>query len=425
MKSYHYMLIALILGGGLGASLNLFFPDPATHEILVSFAQSYIWPVGQLFLRLIFMIVVPLVMSALILGIYELGASEGLKKILGKTIFYTIVLSSISVVIGVGMVNWIRPGELIDLSQTKALVSSLSSEVSKVQTNASQSKGGLMMLVELIPKNPLDSALRALDGEMISLMLFSLFFGAAMIIVKRKRGSEQLVLERFFLEIMETCTEVVNWAMKLAPLAVFALLFTSSLKLGPDIFKALFAYVAVVLCSLAIHLFGIYSLFLNFWGFVRAKEFFINTKEVLITAFSTSSSNATLPQAIVCAEHKLKLPKQVSRFVLTVGATANQNGTALFEGITVLFLAQVYHVELSVIQQIQVVLMSILAGIGTAGVPGGSLPLIMIILQNLGIPIEGIGLVLGVDRLLDMSRTVVNVGGDLVIASLVSEKTHH
>lgn len=422
MKPYHYMLGALILGGGLGSLLNVTFTDPATHEMLVSTTQNYIWPLGQLFLRLIFMIVVPLVMSALILGVFELGASEGLKKVLAKTIFYTVILSGISVIIGVGLVNWIRPGDLINLAQTKFITNSFAADISKVQSNVANSKSGLLMFVELIPKNPLDSALRALDGEMISFMLFSLFFGSAMIFVKKKNGDSTLILETFFQEIMETCTVIVNWAMKLAPLAVFALIFTSSLKLGPDVFKALFAYVAVVLFSLALHLFGTYSIFLRFWGYVGVREFFTKTKEVLITAFSTSSSNATLPQALLCAEHDLKLPRKVSRFVLTVGATANQNGTALFEGVTVLFLAQVYHINLSLAQQVQVVLMSILAGIGTAGVPGGSLPLIMIIMQNLGIPLEGIGLVLGVDRLLDMSRTVVNVGGDLVIATLVSEK---
>jgi DAACS family dicarboxylate/amino acid:cation (Na+ or H+) symporter len=177
----------------------------------------------------------------------------------------------------------------------------------------------------------------------------------------------------------------------------------------------------VVVLALLIQQFGVYSLLLKMKG-ISPWRFFGACKEVYLYAFATASSNATLPRTLECAEHKLRLTPETSRFVLTVGATANQNGTALFEGITVLFLAQVYNIDLSLGQQIQVVLMSILAGIGTAGVPGGSLPLIMILLQQVGIPAEGIGIILGVDRFLDMCRTTLNVGGDLVISALVDDK---
>ena len=167
--------------------------------------------------------------------------------------------------------------------------------------------------------------------------------------------------------------------------------------------------------------FLVYSALLKFIAKRSPLKYFSDCRDVYLYAFSTASSNATLPKALETAEHKLKLPREISRFVLTVGSTANQNGTALFEGITVLFLAQVYGIDLSLAAQIQVVFMSILAGIGTAGVPGGSLPLIMILLQTVGIPAEGMGIILGVDRFLDMCRTTVNVSGDLVIAGLVSK----
>lgn len=221
-------------------------------------------------------------------------------------------------------------------------------------------------------------------------------------------------------DVFNTCMKIVDFAMKLAPLGVFALVFNTAFKFGISIFQSLFYYIVIVLCGLLLQQFVVYGALLKFVGRRSPLKYFRDCRDVYLYAFSTASSNATLPKALETAEHTLKLPPQISRFVLTVGSTANQNGTALFEGITVLFLAQVYGVDLSLAQQIQVVLMSVLAGIGTAGVPGGSLPLIMILLQTVGIPAEGMGIILGVDRFLDMCRTTVNVSGDLVIAGLVS-----
>lgn len=418
MKKHHLMIAALILGSFLGVILNITVTDPQIQDLIKNLIQNLFQPIGQIFLKLIFMVVVPMVISALILGVFELGAGQGLKKTFVRTLMWTLVLSSISVFIGIGLVNWLKPGVAVQIIQSE----SSTEAVAKIQSNAAASKTTAQTIVDLIPKNPLESALKAFDGEMISLMVFSLLFGLAMITVQNNQ-KRQLVLENFFKEVMDTSMVIVGWAMKFAPIAVFSLLFSSVYKMGPDIFKALLSYVFVVILGLSLHLFGTYSFFLQIAGHVKAKNFFKSTKEVLLTAFSTASSNATLPQSLKCAEQDLKLPPRISRFVLTVGATANQNGTALFEGITVLFLAQFYQIDLSVAQQVQVVLMSILAGIGTAGVPGGSLPLIMIIMQNLGIPAEGIGIILGVDRLLDMCRTTVNVAGDLVIASLVSRQS--
>jgi DAACS family dicarboxylate/amino acid:cation (Na+ or H+) symporter len=209
--------------------------------------------------------------------------------------------------------------------------------------------------------------------------------------------------------------------MKLAPVAVFALVFQSTFKFGYQILFSLGFYVIVVVAALLIQQFIVYSILLKLFTRRSPMEFFQACREVYLYAFATASSNATLPRSLEVAEHKLKLTPEISRFVLTIGSTANQNGTALFEGITVLFLAQVYGVHLDVTQQIKVVMMSILAGIGTAGVPGGSLPLIMILIQQMGIPVEGMGLIMGVDRFLDMCRTTLNVSGDLVIAALVDE----
>ena len=213
---------------------------------------------------------------------------------------------------------------------------------------------------------------------------------------------------------------IVHFVMKLAPLAVFAIIFNTVFTFGTAVFLSLFLYVVTVVAGLLLHQFGVYPAMLAIVARRSPIDFFRKCREVFLYAFSTASSNATLPLSLEVAEAKLRLPPHISRFVLTVGATANQNGTALFEGITVLFLAQVYGLDLTTGQQLRVMLMSILAGIGTAGVPGGSLPMVLIVAQSVGIPAEGMGLILGVDRFLDMCRTTVNVTGDLVIAALVA-----
>jgi DAACS family dicarboxylate/amino acid:cation (Na+ or H+) symporter len=208
--------------------------------------------------------------------------------------------------------------------------------------------------------------------------------------------------------------------MAIAPYGVAALMFTLTARSGFALIPRLGSYVLVVVAGLAIQMFVVYGALLKGLARVSPVEFFFRAREVVLTAFSTASSNATLPTSLQTAQTKLGISPRVGNFVLTVGATANQNGTALFEGVTVLFLAQVFHVDLTFGQQVTVVLMSILAGVGTAGVPGGSLPLIVIVLQSVGIPAEGIGIILGVDRFLDMCRTVVNVVGDLVCATVVA-----
>ncbi|MEY4631328.1 MAG: hypothetical protein RIQ81_1448, partial [Pseudomonadota bacterium] len=268
----------------------------------------------------------------------------------------------------------------------------------------------------IIPRNPLESAVKALDGEMLSLMFFALAFGFAL---QRTTGKPRTV-HAILKELFDVCIYLMGYALKIAPFAVFALTFGSFYRSGLELLAPLGAYLAVVIGGLLIQMLVVYGGALKFFAGRSPWQFFSSCRELMLYAFATASSNASLPQSLETAEHKLKLPPHISRFVLTVGATANQNGTALFEGVTVLFLAQLTGVNLDVSQQMQVVGMAILAGVGTAGVPGGSLPLVMVLLKQLNIPPESLGLILGLDRLLDMCRTTVNVTGDLAIATLVS-----
>jgi DAACS family dicarboxylate/amino acid:cation (Na+ or H+) symporter len=413
VKLHNKLLIALIAGIALGALLHPYAGTPW----LVTVSTHILRPIGQIFLRTIFMIVVPMVFSALVIGVYELGRGQGLSGVAGRTLAFTLVLSAASVLVGMALVNTLRPGDGLTLA-AGALPGAAGVEA--LQANAAAARPLSDIMIELVPRNPLESAVRALDGEMLPLMVFALIFGVA--VSRIGKSTEDLVLIRVLEQIFDACMRIVHFAMLLAPLAVFAIIFNTAFTFGTAVFASLFFYVVTVVAGLLVQQFVVYGAVL--WAFARRSpvEFFRNCREVYLYAFSTASSNATLPLSLDVAERKLGLPPDVSRFVLTVGSTANQNGTALFEGVTVLFLAQVYGLDLTTGQQLRVMVMSVIAGIGTAGIPGGSLPMVMIVAQSVGVPAEGMGLILGVDRFLDMCRTAVNVSGDLVIAALVSAR---
>ena len=396
MKLHTRLFLALVSGIVLGAALH----SHADTRWIVALNVNLLRPIGQIFLRTIFMIVVPMVFSALVIGVYELGRGHEIAGVAGRTLGFTVILSTLSVAIGLVMVNLVKPGNAFPIQA----VAVPGQSVQTIQAQAASAKSVADTIVELIPRNPIETAVRALDGDMLQLMIFALIFGVAISAIAPKHKHEN-VLIRLLEQVFEACMWIVHGVMKLAPVAVFA---------------SLFLYVATVVAGLLLQQFGVYSAMLALVAQRSPVEFFQKCREVYLYAFSTASSNATLPLSLEVAETKLRLPPDISRFVLTVGATANQNGTALFEGITVLFLAQVYGLDLTAGQQVRVMLMSILAGIGTAGVPGGSLPMVLIVAQSVGVPADGMGLILGVDRFLDMCRTTVNVSGDLVIAALVA-----
>ncbi len=414
MKLHTRLLVALALGFALGA-LAHGYGDSAAIETL---GTHVLRPIGQVFLRSIFMIVVPMVFSALVIGVYELGREHGIGGVAGRTLGFTVILSGSAVVIGMLLVNLLQPGAGVDLGVAGA------AGVEALRANAAAAQPLSDIIIELIPRNPLESAVRALDGEMLPLMVFAVIFGAAVSMAPAGDDGRN-VLVRVLEQVFEACMRIVDFAMKLAPIAVFAIVFNTARTFGTDVFGSLLLYVVTVVAGLAIQQLVVYSALLWSVGRRSPWAFFHQSRDVYLYAFSTASSNATLPLSLEVAETRLGLPARISRFVLTVGSTANQNGTALFEGVTVLFLAQVYGLDLSLGQQTRVMLMSIVAGVGTAGVPGGSLPMVMIVAQSVGVPVEGMALVLGVDRFLDMCRTAVNVGGDLVVAALVSRSATH
>jgi len=384
------------------------------HPLLLAFATYVAEPFGRLFLRLIFMIVLPLLFSALALGVAGLGDMRTLGRIGLKTFLYTIVVTSASVLLGLSLVNFFQPGAGLTPETRAALQQTMVAPPPPSIAIPTHENPVMRILMAIVPDNPLRAAVQ---GEMLAVMFFSLMIGVGIALSSPAKVEPLVnVLEGLY----EVVMRLIELVMRLAPYGVAALLFTLTARFGLTILKPLLAYVAVVLGGLCLHQFVTYSLLVRFLGGMRPGFFFRQINEVMVTAFSTSSSNATLPTALRVTQEKLGVPRDIASFVLTLGSTANQNGTALFEGVTILFLAQFYGVELSVGAQVLVVLISVLAGVGTAGVPGGSLPMMVPILQSVGIPGEGIGIIFGVDRLLDMSRTVLNVTGDITAAVYIA-----
>ncbi len=414
------IFIGLFSGLVLGILANIFFSGSDwTKWLTVNITQ----PVGQIFLRMVFMIIVPLIFTAIALGIADFRDVKKIGRIGGRVLLFTVFITAISVIIGIVLVDIFRPGVGITEENRTQLMQSLTNNqtVSGIITSAHESKNFIQIIIDLIPRNPFQEIVFYLDpnyrgGGLLALMFFALIFGLAMALTEYKKV-EPLI--KTLQGVYEVVMKMIDFAMKLAPYGVAALIFSTASQLGFKIIYILLNYVLIVLAALTIHFLFTYGLIIKYIIKKNPIEFFKNISEVIITAFSTSSSNATLPTSIRVTHEKLKVDKDITNFVLTVGSTANQNGTALYEGITVLFLAQFFGIDLSFTQQLVVVFLAILAGVGTAGVPGGSLPLVVMVLQTIGVPAEGIGIILGVDRILDMSRTVVNVSGDIVLASWV------
>jgi DAACS family dicarboxylate/amino acid:cation (Na+ or H+) symporter len=376
-------------------------------------------PVGQIFLRMIFMVVIPLLFSALVLGITELGDVRRIGRIGMRALGMTFLLTGVAVGLALLAVNTMKPGTGIAPAEREKMMAMYadSGKAEKSIEKAKEKTGFGQTLLGFIPENPFEEAAKPKLGGVLAFMVFALLFGIAMTGIEPEKA---LSLKQFLEGLFAVSLRLIEMAMSLAPIGVFALIFATAATLGFGAIAALGNWVGVVLLVLVIQLFGTYSLALKFIAKKSPVTFFRNVREVIVTAFTTSSSNATLPTALRVGEEKLGIPRSINSFVLTVGATANQNGTALFEGITVLFLAQLFGVQLAVADQLTIVGLCILAGIGTAGVPGGAWPMIASILVMVGVPPEAIGLCIGIDRILDMSRTVVNVVGDLTIAECVA-----
>jgi dicarboxylate/amino acid:cation (Na+ or H+) symporter, DAACS family len=413
--------ILIGLGVGLVAGVAANWALGGDHPRVTWVVGNITGPIGTLFLRLLLMIVIPLVFSSLVVGVAGVGDIRKLGRIGLKSFGYTLVLSAISVVIGLTLANTIRPGKRIDPATATQLQQNYGSAATRTVDAAKQAgavtDSPLMQVVKtIVPSNPV-TALAPETPNMIHLMFFALMIGIAMTLIPAPIAAPLMAVMQ---AIYEVTAKLIALIMHVAPYAVACLIFSNIAVFGVNLLQALFWFMITVLAGLALQMFGVYSLSVYFLSRISPLQFFRRIETVILTAFSTSSSNATLPTAIRVSEENLGVPSSINRFVLTVGATANQNGTALYEGVTVLFLAQLAGVDLSLGQQLMVVYLAILGGVGTAGVPSGSIPFIVGVLATINVNPLLIAIILGVDRILDMCRTTLNVVGDLTISTYVA-----
>ena len=414
MPLHYKVLIGFVLGTALGLAGHALALDAQWIHGLIDYVTK---PFGQIFLNLLFMLVVPLIFSALVLGVAELGDIAALGRLGWKTLIYTAVVTAAAVGIGLLCVNLLQPG----LHMDPALVQkTLNSNVLKAGEIVSKGNELRLMdlLVNIVPHNIVGAM--ADDKQKLGIVFFALMIGIGLV-MKPTPGTH--AFKGALHGLFEISMHLIGLFIRLAPYAVACFMFNLTFQLGFDVIRSLIWFVVTVLLALAIHGFVVIPLWVKLMGGMSPRVFFRETQEATLTAFATASSTATLPVTLRVAEDNLKLPRKVSRFVLTVGASANHHGTALFEGITVLFLAQVYGLHLPLTQQLMVLVLCILGGIGTAGIPSGSLPVIAMICGIIGIDPAGIGIIIGVNTFLDMCRTALNVTGDLATAVVVSHRS--
>jgi len=416
------ILVGLALGAVAGSvvlAVGNFVPG--LLEGAQWFATTVCDPLGQVFLRMLFFVVIPLVFASLANGVVQLGELSHLGPLAGRTFTLFFLNMSIAATLGLLMMNILQPGSRLDEETSARLIQEYSGQAQKhVETRASQPEMTPGTVVDMfMPRNLFGAFVgnqRNVLGDVLPLILFSILVGAAGLgLPKERRQRFQDGLET----VTDLMTGIVHFALKLAPYAVPAMIFSVVVKVGFDIVVALGLFVIGCVSMLLLHLFGTMSIWLKFLAKRDPAEFFRQIKDVLVTAFSTSSSSATLPAALAAARDRLGIAPSTAGFVLPLGTTMNMSGTALYEGCVVLFVAQVFGVHLDLMQQVTLVLLSVLSAVAVAAIPGGSLPLIAGLLATFGIPPEGIGIIIGVDRILDMTRTMTNVGADVATTVVV------
>jgi Na+/H+-dicarboxylate symporter len=417
-----------LLGGAVAGALTLLVGagSPAVLEAARSFAVTVLDPIGQVFLRLLFFVVMPLVFASLAAGVSQLGDLARLGPLSVRTFTLFFLNMSIACALGLLMMNVLQPGAVIDGDTKSRLVAEYGDASGKlIEKQAAQPDMSVQTVVDMfMPRNLIGAITghdRATLGEVLPLILFAILVGAAAIqLGGRRREQLQSGLEL----VTELMTGIVRFALRLAPYAVPAMIYSVVVKVGWDILIALGLFVVGCLAVMVLHLFGTMSLWLKLFSRYRPLDFWRRIRPVLVTAFSTSSSSATLPAALASARDELGIRPTTAGFVLPLGTTMNMAGTALYEGCVVLFVAQVFGIPLDLGQQLTLLLLAVLGAVAAAGIPGGSLPIIAGLLITFGIPPEGIGIVLGADRLLDMTRTMVNVGADMVTTAVVDSLEH-
>lgn len=412
MKLYTKISLGLVAGAVVGIGMNVI--AARTGWTAGVDAIRALEPLGAVFIRAITMIVIPLVVASLIVGVASLGDLRTLGRFGGKTVFYYVATTIVAVTVGIVLSNLVQPGSRMSPESQQAMLETYGAEAQGTIALAGETPSTGDMLLSMIPRNPIESAAQ---GDMLPLIVFTILVGAAtsMLDDRRKRA-----FVGFFEAVNEITMTLIHWIMKTAPYAVFVLLAAVTARFGMDILASLAVYTITVAVGLLLHAFGTYALILRFLARLNPLYFYKRVREAQIVAFSTSSSNATLPVTIAVAEKELGVSNRIASFVLPLGATINMDGTALYQGVAVMFIAQVFGIDLPWTAQLTVVLTATLASVGAAGVPSAGIITLALVLRQANVPETGIALILGVDRIIDMLRTSVNITGDLTGATLIA-----
>jgi proton glutamate symport protein len=398
----------------IGLFAGVFFGVTANKLGFSDFVFNYIKPVGSAFIRLIGMVVVPLVFASLLVGTTSLGDIRKLGRIGAKTVAYYLVTTIIAISIGLFLANTVRPGEgLSDEARTKLIQSS--GEEAGIQIETTVKRPTITdILLNIIPTNPIKAFV---EVRMLQIIFLALMTGICLSLIPSERSRPVI---SFFDGVNEVMIQIVHLIMKIAPYGVFALISAVVADFGLDILYVLFKYSLVVVAGLILHVTIVYSSAIKIFSKQKIGTFFRGIRPAQLIAFSSASSSATLPVTMECTEKNLGVSGQVASFALPLGATINMDGTALYQGVSTVFIAQVYGLSLTPAQQLTIVLTAVLASIGTAGTPAAGVMTLAIVLKSIGVPLEGIGIIMGVERILDMCRSAVNVTGDASCAVVVA-----
>lgn len=410
----HTRIILGILAGILWGLLSKFLDlDP-------EFTLFYIKPAGTIFIRLLLMIALPLVFISLVIGVAQLGDISKFSRMGAKTIGVYLLTTCIAVSVGLLLGNVIKPGKTIS-EKTRAgfeqkLKDQAKDKIETAEQNVVRKEGPLQPIIDIVPKNIVGAASE--NTNMLQIVFFALLLGIALLKIPKHQSQQVIAI---FEGLNQAIIVIIDFIMVFAPLGVFGLIASFIVETtDPDLIFGVLWYALTVMTGLALMIFGVYPLLLSFFSKIKYKNFFKGIRPAMLLAFSTSSSSATLPVTIKNCEENLGLHEDVTGFVLPLGATINMDGTSLYQGVAAVFIAQVFNMGLSLGDQLTILTTALLASIGTAGVPGAGMVMLIIVLRSVGIPVEGIVLILAPDRFLDMCRTVVNVTGDTTVASIVS-----
>lgn len=398
-----WIFIGLLTGATCGMIFHYFIPDGNVRNFFIDGAFNVI---GNGFLRAMQMLVVPLVFCSLVCGSMAIGDTKTLGKVGVKTIVFYIVTTALAIIVALCVGNLLNPGYGLDVSNLQS-----------TETAVPEKQSFSEVLLNIVPKNPLQSLA---EGNMLQIILFSLIIG----IILAKLSDEVPTVGKFFTEFNKIMMEMTLMIMKIAPIGVFCLIAKTFSGIGFSAFLPLVKYMIAVLLALAIQCFGVYQILLKIFTGLNPIKFVKKFLPVMGFAFSTATSNATIPMSIDTLKTKIGVSKKISSFTIPLGATINMDGTSIMQGVAVVFVAQAFGINLTISDYITVIATATLASIGTAGVPSVGLVTLSMVFASVNLPVEGIGLIMGIDRILDMSRTAVNITGDAVCTTIVAKSNN-